>query len=78
MYEQEHDEYAVSVSFHRQQESRDRIRSSLAREMQGFVVDTYGLFAHARTRLSDRFRLQPGCGDQLPVFGNSQLCFNLF
>lgn len=41
------DDYRLSLSWHRQQEMRDRIRGSGAREMQGFDVGTLGLFAHA-------------------------------
>jgi hemoglobin/transferrin/lactoferrin receptor protein len=43
------DSYSLSLSWHEQQETRDRIRGNGARELQGFEVDTLGLFAHAGT-----------------------------
>jgi hemoglobin/transferrin/lactoferrin receptor protein len=41
------DGYSLSLSFQRQEESTDRIRSNGAREEQGFDVGTYGFFANA-------------------------------
>lgn len=38
------DEVHASVSFHRQEEVRNRVRGSGAAEAQGFDVDTYGAF----------------------------------
>lgn len=40
------DSYQLSLSYHAQNETRHRTRSSLAREDQGFEVDTLGLFAN--------------------------------
>ena len=41
------DRLTTSISYHEQTEDRDRIKSSGAREFQGFDVGTTGVFAHA-------------------------------
>lgn len=42
------DDLSVSLSWHVQDEERDRIKSSGARELQGFEVGTLGLVTHLR------------------------------
>ena len=46
------DDYTVSLSYHEQSEVRDRIRSTMARDKQGFEVGTLGLFAHLGSETS--------------------------
>jgi len=45
-------EVHVSVSWHRQQETRDRIEADMSRDLQGFDVDTFGIFVHAVSETS--------------------------
>ena len=54
------DEYHVSLSWHRHEEDRDRIRGSGSRSMQGFDLDTFGFFAHATTEQTPIGRLTFG------------------
>jgi hemoglobin/transferrin/lactoferrin receptor protein len=42
----EDDAYALSLSWHEQEEERDRVRGSGARELQGFEVGTLGLLGN--------------------------------
>ena len=43
------DSYVASLSWHRQQEQRDRVRGNGARQLQGFDTGTLGLFAHLKS-----------------------------
>ena len=42
------EDFLLSLSYQQQEEEQDRIRSSGARQLQGFEVDTIGLFGHMR------------------------------
>lgn len=54
LHEQEDEDvgYSLSLSYHRQEEAQDRIRSTLVREITGLEVGTIGFFANARSLTS--------------------------
>jgi hemoglobin/transferrin/lactoferrin receptor protein len=69
------DRGSVSLSYHRQEETEDRVRSSGARSVQGFDVGTLGFFANGSTdtaigRLTTGFEVYH---DDVDSFSNTSL-----